>query len=374
LARLLAIPAAAAEAFVSAAPWILLGLAAAGALHVVLPERRVAAWLGGRGFGPVLRAAALGVPLPVCSCGVVPLSLALRRKGASRPATISFLITTPESGADSVALTWGMLGPVMAVARVAASLATAVATGALAMAFPGSPDEDRAAAAPGTCGCDEGSCDGADAGDSPRRGALVGALRFAFVTLLDDIAFWLVVGILLTGAIAALLPSDLAVWGIGGGIVSMLLVLAAAVPLYVCASASTPIAAALVAKGVSPGAALVFLLAGPATNAASLAVFRRNFGKTFVRTYLGGIAVGSLACGLALDAILGATGLTVASRLFAGDGRGHAAWAIASAIVLGALLVWRLAAGGFREGWRELRGSLAALVPRGARGGAEGRP
>lgn len=365
--RLLAIAAAALEAFVAAAPWVLLGLGAAGLLHVLLPEGGVARWLGGRGFGSVVRAAALGVPLPVCSCGVVPLSLALRRKGASRPATVSFLITTPESGADSIALTWGMLGPVMAVARVAASLATAVLAGVLAMAFPGRADEERVSPENPTCCGTDRVPDGA-AVDVPPRTGVREAVRFAFVTLLDDIAFWLVVGILLTGVLAAWLPEDLSRFGLGGGIVPMLVMLAAAVPVYVCASASTPMAAALVAKGVSPGAALVFLLAGPATNAAALAVFRRNFGRTFVVTYLAAIVVGSIASGLALDAVLLATGLRIASTVFTGGAETHAVWEWACAAVLAVLLAWRLSAGAFREGWRELVASVRALVPRGAGG------
>ena len=357
--RLLAIPAGALEAFVAAAPWILLGLAAAGALHVLLPEGLIARWLGGRGFGPVLSAAALGVPLPVCSCGVVPLAIELRRRGASRPATISFLITTPESGADSIALTWGMLGPVMVVARVVASLATAIATGALAMLFPGRPGEERGVATDVDCGCEDG-CDDGDR--RPPRRSVREAIRYGFVTMLDDIAFWLVIGIALTGVIAAFVPSDLAARGFGGGIAPMLIVLVAAVPVYVCASASTPMAAALIAKGVSPGAALVFLLAGPATNVAALTVFRRNFGAGFVRTYLAGIVLGPIGCGLALDAILAATGGVVASKLFVEGSTGPGAITVASAVLLGVLIVWRLAAGGFRSGWRELRASVVALA------------
>lgn len=365
--RLAAIPAASLEAYVAAAPWVLLGLAVAGVLHVVLPEGMVARWLGGGGIGPVFRAAALGVPLPVCSCGVVPLSLSLRRKGASRAATMSFVITTPESGADSVALTWGMLGPVMAVARVVASLATAIVTGLLALAFPGrgGQDERFAEESAGTDACC--TTDGGGSADGPRT--LGAAARYAFVTLLDDIAFWLVIGIAATGMIAALLPDDLSVWGLGGGLVPMLLILVAAVPVYVCASASTPMAAALVAKGVSPGAALVFLLAGPATNAAAVSVFRRNFGARFVLTYLAGIVAGSIACGLLLDAVLASTGWVVASRLFGARHETFASWEIASAVVLGGLLLWRLASGGFREGWHELRASLVALIPGGTRAG-----
>lgn len=350
---------AAVETFLVASPWILLGLAAAGVMHVLLPTERIERWMGGTGFGAVLRAAAFGVPLPVCSCGVVPLALTVRRKGASRPATLSFLITTPESGVDSVALTWGVLGPIMAIARPVASLVTATIAGALAILVPGR--EPVAAAPADNCGacCDDEPSESPETGGTIRR-----ASRYAFVTLLDDIAFWLVLGVALTGVVAVLLPADLA--GRGSGIVQMLVILAAAIPIYVCASASTPVAAALVAKGVSPGAALVFLLAGPATNAASIVVLRKNLGPSFVGVYLASIVAGSIACGLALDALLAATGWTVVSRLF-GDGAAHdthGPWTVAAASILAVLLVWRLARGAAREGWREVRASFAALVPR----------
>lgn len=307
------------------APYLLLGLGAAGLIHEFLPKKRVEAWMGGEGPASILRASAFGVPLPVCSCGVVPLAIELRRKGASRPASTAFLITTPESGADSIALTWGLLGPAMAIARPLASLVTATATG-LATAFVFRNEAGDAAAAgdatvqepaAACCSNKKPEAESVSAPPPPWFRRLIAAVRYGYLTLLNDIAAWLLFGFVLTGLISALVPPDLAQWGLAGGWLPMLLLLAVSVPMYLCASASTPVAAALVAKGLSPGAALVFLLAGPATNAASISVLTATFGKKWLKIYLSGIVLGSLACGWLFDLILVAGGWQVISRVTA---------------------------------------------------------
>ena len=196
--------------------------------------------------------------------------------------------------------------------------------------------------------------------------------RYAFVDLADDIAFWLVLGLFLAGAISVVLPNDLAARGLGSGLAPMLLLLLAGVPLYMCASASTPVAAALVAKGISPGAALVFLLSGPATNAATLVLLARHFGARFVRIYLASIVVATLFCGLALDWLIGITGWRVQATLSGGLG-GVAMIEWLSALALALLLAWRLAAGAGGQGVHELienlesLGGLAADAERAAR-------
>lgn len=351
--------------FELAAPFLLLGLLMAGALHVLLPEDAVRRFLGRPGLGGVLRAALIGIPLPVCSCGVIPLAIAMRRKGASEPASLSLLVTTPESSADSILLTWGLMGPVMAIARPVAAFGTALLGGLGALRLLGGDRPGRAAvpAEPGCCACD-GAADGAggcapNRRDSDRAGsAVVRALRYGFVDLLDDIAFWLVVGILAAGVIGALLPADLGAWGFGEGLVPMLAVLVVSVPLYMCASASTPVAATLLAKGLSPGAGLVFLLAGPATNAASLVLLARTFGRRFVAVYLGSVGAGALIAGIALDAVVARWGLAVTAPLAEHHHTAFASATRAAAAILAALVVWRLLRGGWSRGWRELRTSL----------------
>lgn len=359
---------------VLAAPFLLLGLAMAGFVHVLLPTRVVQRYLGRPGLGGAATAAAIGVPLPVCSCGVVPLAVEMKRKKASDAASLSFLTTTPESGVDSVLFSWALLGPLMAVARPVAAFATAMFGAVLATAWPpnrpsaepeGELSEEVVAECESVC-C--GSQDGA--GDAPggdeekagtKNGVVLAALRYGFGELFDDIAFWLVLGLLLAGVLSAVLPADLAALGLGGGLLPMLVMLAVGIPLYICASASTPVAAALLAKGLSPGAALVFLLAGPATNAASLVVLARTFGARFVRLYVVSVAVGSLACGLALDALMAFFGWSLALPAAAAEHRHTAPWELALAGVLVALLAASAVRGSLRRGWSEFAGGIRSL-------------
>lgn len=302
-----------------AAPWLLLGLAMAGAIRAWLPTRAIAARLGGSGLGPVSVAALIGAPLPLCSCGVLPAAFSLRRAGASRAATASFLVSTPETGVDSIALSWALLGPFFAIVRPLAALASAVATGLAVGRFaPDSGGAVRVRAmelfeakhAHGD-GCRE------PAHAAPRT-TLRAGLRYAFTDLLDDLAPWLAVGLVLAGAIVTLVPpAALAAWG--GGVFAMLLMLAVAVPMYVCATASTPIAHAMLHAGVSPGTTLVFLLAGPATNIASLALLRRELGGRATAVYVAGVSLSALALGLLLDAAWASLGFALLSSSHAHD-------------------------------------------------------
>ena len=410
---------------VQAAPYILFGLAVAGLMHVLLPESLVLRWMGAPGLWGVVRAALIGVPLPVCSCGVVPITVELRRKGASRPASQSFLITTPESSIDSIFLTWGMMGPVMAIARPIAAFFTAVLGGILSIASARTVDElssDRQRlatdetgddpAAPETHGHGHGHDHSHDhdhshghavafAGSARARLALRRALglrespplipprghkgsekeeedgegtqaseqeddetslwrdllkpslRYGFGELLDDLAFWLVVGIGLAGVLAALLPDNLDELGLGTGLLPMIALLVVGIPLYMCASASTPIAAALMLKGISPGAALVFLLAGPATNAATVLQLAATFGRRFVGIYVISVAAGALAAGLLLDALLGDADVTESLRLSGETAPGP--FMVFMALLLAGLLGRSLVRGAWAQGVDELR-------------------
>ncbi len=382
------------NATLALAPFLLVGLLLAGVAHVLVRASTVRRYLGGTGLAAVVRAALFGAPLPVCSCGVVPLAVALSRKGASRPSTLSVLITTPESSADSMLLTWGVLGPVMAFARLVASLFTAVLTGVLAIAsglhrsepIESGEEESHSCSShhAGTASSEEGDGVGlravvralryeidrryrdvSEPAPEPPADATLAvltkrALRYGFVTVVDDLAFWLVIGLVLTGLVEALVPGDLAPATVSGGLFAMFIVLVASVPLYVCASSSTPVAAALVAKGVSPGTALVFLLAGPATNAASVVAISGVFGRRFTRVYLLGIVVGAVVSGLALDMLLATTGLEIVSRLTSAGVQAHGPLSWLSALVLAALLGWRLYAGAWSAGVATLTRSAKA--------------
>jgi hypothetical protein len=347
------------RAVAEAAPFVLVGLVAAGLLHGFLDTSRIVAALGGREVPSILAATFLGAPLPLCSCGVLPAALSLRRKGASREATVAFLITTPETGVDSIALTYGLLGPFMAVARPLAAIATGMAAGLLSLVQPPTSEgvdagEVRPAAA---------DLHGHDAKTAarPLRLRLADAVRYAFGPLLDDLAFWLLVAFLLTGLLAGVLPGDFFARFLPPGIPSLAVMALLGIPIYVCASASTPIAAAMIAKGLSPGAALVFMLTGPATNASTIAIVARLFGRRFLGTYLAAIFGMAIAAGLVVNLILGPSWMP--SPALAPEGPD--VWVpvkLASVVVLVLLMGRSLLRTGLRPGLREVGGHFTALA------------
>lgn len=281
-----------------AAPWLVLGLAAAGLVHAWVPVGALGRWLGGRGWRPAVLAALIGAPVPLCSCAVLPAAVALRRGGASREAMASFLIATPETGLDSISLTYGMLGPFFALARPLAAMASAIATGMMMMLLPA----DRApVAAPAPAGCGHScGCSGPKAAPVAPLRRTVAGLCYAFTTLFDELAPWLAAGLLAAAVVATVLPPEaLGRWG--GGLPAMLAMIVLGIPMYICASASTPLAAALLLAGLSPGAVMVFLLAGPGTNLTTIAVVRRELGTAAGALYLGGLIACSLAAGCLTD-------------------------------------------------------------------------
>ena len=346
-----AVAAATWDVFLLASPYILLGLGAAGLLHGLMPAGRIAGWLGRPGMGSMARGALLGIPLPLCSCAVVPVTLELSRKGASREASLAFLVSTPETGVDSMLLTWGLMGPVMTVARPVAALATSLVAALTSRFTAAEPSRATPAADPVS--------PGRSSDDKPpglRKG-----LRYGFRSMVDEIGFWLVIGLVLTGLITALVPADFIREGVGRGPVALVAMLLLGIPLYMCASASTPIAAALMLKGISPGAALVFLLAGPATNASSLVLIARFFGRRFITIYLGSVALTALAAGYALDLLVETAGWPSLPRLASAgeEGRGlELASAAALLLLLGASLMrgsWRMAVRELADDLREWR-------------------
>jgi uncharacterized protein len=289
----------------SAAPWLLLGLSLAGLIKALLDEARLKRWMGGRGPGSVARAAVIGAPLPLCSCGAIPTALALHRGGAERGPTTAFLIGTPGIGIDSLAITYALLGPFMALARGVGAVLTAIATGLLV----GLTRAEAAPVALPASNC-EGSCRSGcgkaeDEASPPTLGRrLAAGLRYAFTDILDDISRWLLVGLVVAGTLVALVPPD-TLATLGSGPAAMLLMAVIGIPMYLCATAATPIAAGLLLAGVSPGTVLVFLIAAPVTSLATLGVFRRELGNRALAAYLGGILVSVVALGLGVDAVAG---------------------------------------------------------------------
>jgi hypothetical protein len=260
---------------------------------------------------------------------VLAAAVSLRKQGATKGATTAFLISTPESGVDSIALTYALLDPIMTVARPVSAFLTALVAG-VAENLAGDRQETQAIVPDLTCPVD-GCCDGVNCDPKDHRNhhgfveKIRAGLKFAVIDLWGDIAAWFFAGLLLAGLITVLVPEDFFGRHLGSGLPAMLLMLAVGIPLYICASASTPIAAALILKGVSPGVALVFLLAGPATNMAALTVLAGVMGKRATAVYLAAIAVCSVLLGLALDYVYGALG--VSARAVAGQaGEVFPAW------------------------------------------------
>ncbi len=292
--------------------FIIIGFFFAGLVKVFLPMNMIQGKLGGRNIKSVINASLLGAPLPLCSCSVIPTALALRNKGASKGAVNSFLISTPETGIDSISISYALLDPILTIFRPIAAVITAIFAGGLELLLGDGgkgesqnhthdhPTEDFC---PVGCGhtCESKPVD--------KDENFANGMRFAFVDMFDDLAGWLVMGIIAAGAIMVLVPDTLFNDYFSNNLIAMPAMLILGAPLYICATSSTPVAAAMIIKGLSPGAALVFLLAGPATNIGSIMILRKQIGVKSTSIYLFAIAVGSVTLGLTLDMVYSAAGI-----------------------------------------------------------------
>lgn len=394
------------EVFVEAAPYLIFGFAVAGILNVLVPDQKIVEYLGTSAgkVRSVINASLAGLPLPLCSCGIVPAAMSIRKRGANRGATLSFLISTPETGVDSIAITYALLDPLMTVFRPLATVATAILAGLADNLLIGEEPEKSGnkkqeksgkkteilavstlvgVSAAGSkcnspsCSCREhgipetgekeyftlntvplksrdlelrsepggeihnlklspsvyvpenkdSSCSCGHCGQeknelSPERKAKGSAkekflegVKYAFIELPGEISKWMLVGILLAGMISYAVPDTFIQEHLGGGLKSMLIMLLVGIPLYICATASTPLAASLVAKGMSPGTAFVFLLAGPATNAATITMVARFLGKRSAALYVGVISICALGSGILLDWLYLKLGISATATL-----------------------------------------------------------
>ena len=280
----------------SMAPYLLLGFLLAGLMHAFVPQNLYRRYLGSNSFRSVLNAALLGIPLPLCSCGVIPTAMSLRKEGASKGATVSFLISTPQTGIDSIIATYSLIGLPFALLRPLAALVTSLFGGCLVNRFD---DKDVCST---SCAAPSESVDGGVRVSFRQR--LQSAFRYAFVEMMQDIGKWLLLGLVVAGLITVFVPDSFFALFADKPLLSMLLVLAFAVPMYLCATGSIPIAVALMLKGLSPGTALVLLMAGPAVNVASMLVISKVMGKKTLSFYLLSIVSGAIAFGLAIDYLL----------------------------------------------------------------------
>jgi uncharacterized membrane protein YraQ (UPF0718 family) len=283
------------------APYLLFGFLMAGLVSVFLSPEVVENHLGRRGLWQVTKAALFGVPLPLCSCSVLPVAASLRRHGASRGATLSFLVSTPQTGVDSVLVTHGLLGPMFALARVVVAFVSGILSGvAMEWVTRGDPDEtprDRA------CAC---------CAHGEQHGRVRRVLEYGFRTLPREVGRAMLMGMAISGALTYFVPDNYFADKVQSGLPAMLLMMLVGVPLYVCSSGSVPIAYALIHMGITPGAALVFLVTGPATNAAAVTTVWKTLGKRATAVYLGSIALTALAAGWGLDLALARSVTTAA--------------------------------------------------------------
>ena len=286
-------------------PYLLFGFLVAGLLSVLVSQRLVERHLGGTGLWPLVKASIFGVPLPLCSCGVIPVSMSLHRHGASKGSTISFLLSTPQTGVDSIFVTLSLLGPLFAVFRPLIAFLTGVVGGTLVDVFARSY-KDEGQVPPK---CTDECCNG-----DRTSGRIARGLRYGFVTLPRDIGRAMLIGLIIAAVISALVPDGYFAEKLGTGILAMVVMMFLGIPVYVCATASVPVAAALIIKGLTPGAALVFLMTGPATNAASFVTIWKALGKATAITYLATVAGCALLSGILLDYIAAGVDFQIVSR------------------------------------------------------------
>jgi uncharacterized membrane protein YraQ (UPF0718 family) len=277
-------------------PYLLFGFFMAGLLSILISPQIVERHLGGRGGWPVVKASLFGVPLPLCSCGVIPVTISLHKHGASRASAISFLLSTPQTGIDSILVTYSLLGLVFAIFRPIAAFITGIIGGLFVDLF------DKAD--PQNSNNKNNTCTDECCRHAPPVKKIFNAFLYGFITLPRDIAGALLVGLVIAAFITALVPDDFFAEILPSGFLAMLVMLALGIPVYVCASASVPIAAAMMLKGLSPGAAFVFLVTGPATNAASILTIWKVLGRKTAIIYLLTVVVCALAGGLLLNLLI----------------------------------------------------------------------
>ena len=329
-------------------PYLLLGFLLAGLMHAFVPGSLYSRYLATGNFRSVLYAALFGIPLPLCSCGVIPTAMSLRREGASKGAAVSFLIATPQTGVDSIIATFSLMGLPFAIVRPIAALLTAIFGGHLVNVATRGEEAAVSGAAAVKAKKAEGCAEEHQHGHGDELhthtcflAKLHEALEYAFVEMMEDIGKWLVVGLIVAGLITILVPDSFFAIFQGNTLLSMLLVLCIAVPMYICATGSIPIAVALMMKGLTPGSALVLLMAGPACNLASILVINKVLGRRTLLTYLASIISGSIIFGVFIDQFMPAEWFVPTMMPAADCCHEHAAswWSIGSTILLLLLLL-----------------------------------
>jgi len=317
--------------------YLLFGFIFAGIIHIFLKEGTVAEHLGKSNWASVVKASLFGIPLPLCSCGVIPAALSLKKEGASKGSILSFLISTPTTGIDSIMATYALIGGFFAFYRVLAAFIAGIFAGVIANLFLTKNDapQEKEEKNQKNC-CHHHSHEKEHTSFTTR---VKGVFQYAFEDLLGDIGGWLILGILIGGLISFLIPESFISTYLGSGWKAMFIMLLISVPMYVCASGSLPIAAALMLKGLNPGAAFVFLFAGPATNSAAVTVITKELGYKTTIIFLTSIVVSSLILGFGLDSIWQYLNIDIKEHLM--HGKFIPVWLqiISSIVLIGAIIV-----------------------------------
>ncbi len=310
-------------------PYILLGFFLAGLMHAFVPGSFYKKYLAGKSLRSILNAAILGIPIPLCSCGVIPTAMSLRSEGASKGATVAFLIATPQTGIDSIIATYYLMGWPFALLRPIIAIITAILGGLFVNGF------------------DKNNAGGIRRNETfEEENTLLSfkekahkALHYAFIDMMQDIGKWLVIGLVIAGLITVLVPDAFFAFFSESPLLSMLMVLLFSFPMSLCATGSIPIAVALMMKGLSPGTALVLLMAGPAINAASMLVVSKVMGLRTLGLYIAAVVTGAIAFGLGIDYLLPREWFTAALTDHHHHEHGAIYFNMACAIVLGLLLI-----------------------------------
>ena len=323
---------------IESAPWLLIGYLLAGIIKQVIPSEWVHKQMAKPGFVSIVKGAFIGAPLPLCSCGVIPTALAVRKAGASKGATSSFLVATPETGVDSISFSFAVLGPVFALARPIAALTSAIVAGVLVNSFD--TEEEVIEPVKAESSCCHSKNQGQKAAEPGLGEKMISAVQYGYGRMISDTAKWLLIGLVAATLITAAVPQSFFLqWG--DGLLAMIVMVVVGLPMYICATASTPVAAGLLFAGVSPGAALVFMLTGPATNIATMGVIREQLGTRSLIAYMVGVIVSAIVSGLILNQLYALYGWPLQLSLME-HGANYPLWRQLAAVLLCALLarVW----------------------------------
>ncbi|MBS3742222.1 MAG: SO_0444 family Cu/Zn efflux transporter, partial [Candidatus Cloacimonetes bacterium] len=282
------------------APYLLLGFFIAGFLHILIPSDKIYHHLSGNSLSSIIKAAIFGVPLPICSCGVIPVSAYIRKEGAGKGATVSFLSSTPTSGVDSVLATYSLMGPVYAIIRPIAAFFSGILSGSITALLDKKTNGEKIKNKPTPANnCVE--CSSAVNRNENIFSKVKSALAYGFDELLEDTGKLLLIGVVIGGLISFLVPEGFIQSYLGNPWLAYPFMLLISIPMYICATGSIPIAASLIMEGMAPGAALIFLIAGPATNTTTIAFITGKLGKKYTFAYIGSIIITAILFGLLLD-------------------------------------------------------------------------